>query len=117
MSYAQELEERVNRGIVLLSERYPQWINQIDILCLDMMNSRNCILGQLFGNYDNGCTKLGVLFTTECQYGFNMEHNDSIYLRSLWLEKITELRKLRDQSAAPNPVSYTHLTLPTNREV
>ena len=32
-------------------------------------------------------------------------------------KKVTGLIKLQIQAGAANPVSYTHLTLPTNREV
>ena len=62
-------EQRIQKGIDLLNRRCPGWIEKINLDNLDMMCTENCILGQLFLNYDRGLKKL-ILLSGE-KYGFN----------------------------------------------
>lgn len=50
--------DRVRDGARLLDEQRPGWWQRIDILKLEMNNCSKCILGQLFGHYDSGLTRL-----------------------------------------------------------
>lgn len=58
----------VERGVELLDERLPGWRNVIDQEKLDMGDCKQCILGQLFGDYERGLILLGV---SPSQFGFH----------------------------------------------
>lgn len=44
---------RAARGAALLDEMHPNWWMKIDIERLNIHSSKDCVLGQLFGNYMN----------------------------------------------------------------
>lgn len=48
------LAERVQTGIGVLDEHRPGWLETIDLEHLDLSLSCQCVLGQLWGNFDNG---------------------------------------------------------------
>ena len=41
-----------------LDEIEPNWFNKIDFETIDMNDCKNCILGQIFGYYDDGIMKI-----------------------------------------------------------
>lgn len=45
------LDERVAAGAAFLDERYPGWVERIDLDGLEMDDCANCIIGQAVGNY------------------------------------------------------------------
>lgn len=49
----------VSRGVELLDEKVPDWRGSVDIERLDIANTHDCILGQVFGDYHVG---MDVLF-------------------------------------------------------
>jgi len=68
-------EAEVERGIALLDEHAPaDWIGNVDIERLDMGSGRNCILGQVFGNYSWGLSALRTTMEGEpsWKFGFNL---------------------------------------------
>ena len=60
--------ERVQRGINLLNQHSPYWLNRLDLENLYMDQEHQCILGQLFGSYAKGKNKLGLV--VGCEHGF-----------------------------------------------
>lgn len=44
--------DRVKAGAILLDEIKPGWFRDIDVVLLDLSSCEDCILGQLFGDYD-----------------------------------------------------------------
>lgn len=49
------LRSRVEKGATLLDRvAPPQWRDRIDPYALNIMNSRCCVLGQVFGHYNTG---------------------------------------------------------------
>jgi len=40
--------DRVSAGIALLDEKVPNWRDKIDLETLNLRNTRNCVLGQVF---------------------------------------------------------------------
>src|SRR6266704_6644415 len=75
-------EDRVAKGVALLSERLPDWENAINIATLDMGCPQKCVLGQQFGSYIKGAEALH-LFTRECpEYGFILYHSEPDRLES-----------------------------------
>jgi len=53
---------RVGRGMALLDERVPGWVDRIDVDRLDVSHPGDCPLGQLFGSYERAWR---VLFPEE----------------------------------------------------
>lgn len=53
-----EVKAGVARGAALLDARVPGWWTKINVDKLDMWDSRNCVLGQVFGEYGDGCAVL-----------------------------------------------------------
>ena len=47
----------------------------------------------------------------------DIHHNGYVVGLNTTLDKLAKARETGDHAAVPSPVSYTHLTLPTNREV
>lgn len=46
--------ERVNRGALLLDEENPSWMEKVVPDNLQMSSARWCIVGQVYGDYDDG---------------------------------------------------------------
>lgn len=49
-----------SRGAVFMDEKKPGWFHSIDKGKLNIATTDNCILGQLFGEYNDGCKKLNI---------------------------------------------------------
>jgi hypothetical protein len=62
-------ETRIERGMRLLDELEPGWRERVDLGRLDMSSCLTCILGQLYGDYTQGLSELGV-WDAEA-YGFD----------------------------------------------
>ncbi len=60
----------VRRGAALLDTRLPGWWEVLDEDTLDLGNQCNCILGEIFGDYDKGQQILGLSDTEAKHYGF-----------------------------------------------
>lgn len=45
------IEQRVQAGVEWLDENRPSWVEEIDLVELDMDSCNMCVLGQLFGNF------------------------------------------------------------------
>lgn len=46
-----EMEEAVDRGIEYLNRIHPGWKQKINLEDLDMSNCKECVMGQVFGDY------------------------------------------------------------------
>jgi len=60
----------VARGVELLDERLPGWDEEITVENLNLSNCRECVLGQLFGEYDKGLRVLGLSSKDAKSLGF-----------------------------------------------
>lgn len=93
------LSERVDRGSKLLDKIEPGWADLIDLNDLNMGVCVDCILGQLYGNYQLGINVLPEEQLPE-YYGFNIPFDLSIErysyyaLGQAWKEEILK-RKLQ----------------------
>ncbi len=102
-------ESSVEKGIAFLDERFPGWHNEIDVEKLDVMCAGRCVLGQLYGTYAGGLTKLGLTTQKSSECGFNApdnlhggkERKEYIYyLTEMWIYKVLVrqgLEKLLEQ--------------------
>jgi hypothetical protein len=76
----------------LVDERRPGWAAAIDRGRLRMSSCLECVLGQLYGEYERGKGALGIdgAFDEGGAYdlGFNAIAHEYPALRRLWLEEI-----------------------------
>lgn len=84
------LETRVKLGAALLDEKYPNWYKHISVSRLNMSSMCNCVLGQLYGDYQRGKTKLNLIFGPV--FGFDGEQGTHLKLRELWKKEIRDRR-------------------------
>lgn len=45
------IQMRVAQGATLLDRKNPDWFRQINVKTLDLNSTRNCVLGQLYGDF------------------------------------------------------------------
>lgn len=67
--------ERVNNGAAWLDQIRPYWWKKIDIFTLDMSSNRNCVIGQMFGAFD----EVGHVQAWIPNYGFKSSHTCSTF--------------------------------------
>jgi hypothetical protein len=68
-------EEQVAAGIAWLDEHKWGWRKKIDLSTLDMGHNRNCVLGQVYGSYEN--TDYMLSETRKQQLGFTVKSGQS----------------------------------------
>ena len=85
---ASSLAEVVAKGVALLDERSPDWWRVISLNRLAMYHCQDCLLGQIWGNYDEGTRALGNI--SGRAYGFNISGGSLPYtaLADLWRREI-----------------------------
>lgn len=118
MSYV-TIASRVTAGIAFLDEKVPGWREKIDMNRLELNNSNNCILGQLFDNgdanswesgFDRGCEELslqacyccreeGTLYTAT-EFGFNIGPDDENHTYSAFDALQTEWERQLSPASA-----------------
>jgi len=54
------LPKNVERGAELLDARVPGWRERVNPDTLDLAQDCNCVIGQTFGDYDDGLELLGL---------------------------------------------------------
>ena len=64
------LPANVQRGELFLDEHVPGWRERVDIRTLDLANGFQCVLGQVFGEYDDGLQLLGLTQKDAERLGF-----------------------------------------------
>ena len=55
-----ELQNRIKAGIAFLNVVKPNWLKEIDLEKLDLSNGNTCIIGESFGNYEEGLNQLEI---------------------------------------------------------
>jgi len=70
--------KRISAGVKFLNDLEPDWRSRINEAGLDIGCSISCILGQLFGDYMNGCAELRLDPRKEAaEMGFNVLDSES----------------------------------------
>ena len=89
------LKQRVKKGASLLDAKKPKWYKKINVKKLNLSSLTNCVLGQLYGGYIFGLTKLKFPFwgNKEKKFGFvvpgTKAHNKkSKKLKASWKKQI-----------------------------
>ena len=99
------VQSRVNRGVVYLDRKFPDWETYVELENLDMGDSDSCVIAQIFGEYWQGIERLfwlrrrlhklfGYVFYTirPAYYGFHaFSFDDLEYARltTAWKTVIT----------------------------
>ena len=86
------LKDRVDRGIRLLDEQLPDWDKGVNLATLNLGNGRFCVLGQLFGRYEDGHHRIGLQSETQAVlHGFHIMCKSSRLPEPLEMERWEEL--------------------------
>lgn len=90
------VKDRVARGAALLDRRRKNWRSKIDVDSLDMAHGSYCILGQLYGYYDDAPAYLiggHMLSTLPAENGFDVYENQGprafTNLTKAWQEELS----------------------------
>jgi hypothetical protein len=79
---------KVQAGIKLLDEQEPGWRAKIDKDSLDLGSCSVCVLGQVFGDYEEGLEMLDLGTGSSYAYGFNTNSADMQALTAAWKEAL-----------------------------
>ena len=77
---------RVTRGIDLLDRGLPGWESRINLRRLNIFSSRDCVLGQCFGNHFIGMKCLRIIWLNH--YGFLNQFGNICKLEAEWRRRI-----------------------------
>lgn len=80
-------QTEVKRGMELLDKLRPGWRAEIRVEHLALNCCFDCVLGQVFGDYNIGIKRLGLRSLDGDKYGFLPLHNspeEYHYLQSAW---------------------------------
>jgi hypothetical protein len=98
-----QMQKRVRTGVRFLNSVKPGWWEKIDLEHLDMLHTRSCLCGQLYGRYKNAKRVLHMSPADAVTYGFVPARSD--YPETEWLpQKVLthlwrkEIKKLKAKS-------------------
>jgi len=80
--------DKIKAGISLLDSEKPGWRDLINVGTLDLANCDVCVLGQVFGNYSEGLSQLGI--GGGYAYGFDTSSDKMGELTEAWTEALGE---------------------------
>ena len=93
MKIPHTIEKRVEAGVAFLNVVKPNWLKKIDVEKLDLGNKKVCMLGELYGYYDDGISTLGLENKTSAtNLGFYGSKRGYKVLTAAWKNKIAKLR-------------------------
>ncbi len=69
-------EEDVLRGVALLDAEVPRWRERVKPKRLHLVNCKECVLGQVFGDFESGFNALGLTWYDAESYGFVLDSGD-----------------------------------------
>jgi len=103
-----QMQSRVRKGVIFLHNVKPGWWENIDLERLDMLDTKLCLCGQLYGRHRNAYRKLRLTPADFVMYGFLPAPGDygrpeflpQRLLTRLWIKEITRLKsKSLEQSS------------------
>lgn len=90
-----ELRQRVHIGAEFLDENCPGWARKINLSEFIISECYNCILGQLYQEYEVGLNKLKIPYSIGVAYGFST-YSQTLWefpiLQKMWVEEIKARR-------------------------
>ena len=109
-------EDQVRDGVAFLNTQVPGWRTRINLQVLDLRNNEDCILGQLFGGYEEGMHALGLSPAWASLLGFFRHDNRGLGLlfapmheargaeNETWMERYDLLTATWKQVLAETPI-------------
>lgn len=83
------IPDRVQAGVELLDRWRPSWERSINLDDLDITDCEQCVLGQLYGDYEVGRQDLDMDATEAADRGFvGIEMDEDEALNVMWRERI-----------------------------
>lgn len=90
------IEERVATGVALLDEKDPGWavrLPRLSRLAQGSGSGTNCVLGQLYGHFWGGPSRLGIRLADTETYGFAVwERGEVGRCNAAWRAAVLERR-------------------------
>lgn len=71
---AEVARERAARGAALLDVTQPEWVSRVDPKTLAVSDPENCVLGQVYGDYDEAINALNLDARGQKEFGFDCEY-------------------------------------------
>lgn len=96
--FLKSYEERVATGAALLDKINPNWYTRIDSGSLDLLSTRYCVLGQIYGSYSKGLDELYIDTGGYSQGFIIFRFWNHLKIEELWREQIAT-RRARDLNA------------------
>lgn len=84
MSTSIDYAARVARGIALLDEMEPDWLDEIELDALNLASVSACVLGRVYGDYEAGLRTLGMDLDADAEpvaHGFTLTVDEYDALR------------------------------------
>jgi hypothetical protein len=81
---------QVAAGAALLDMKRPGWREEIDTDRLDVQFYDTCILGQLYGEFDEGLLALGLTYDEAGEHGFCGAFSRYDVLTDEWIAFLTQ---------------------------
>lgn len=98
------LPDRIQAGVDLLDRTKPGWHDEIDLDELNLRSPGNCVLGQLFNDFDNGRDTLRLSEDGAKRHGFICAYTDGgcecPALTPRWRERIETRRATAAKAGA-----------------
>lgn len=88
------LKEKIKKGARFLDKKVPKWWRKINTSTLDIDSCEDCILGQLFGYYENGIKELNLETGKNTDgMAFNNLNPGNPQQTNFWIDEILKRRK------------------------
>lgn len=105
MTSHDDFTANAHQGARLLDSAMPGWASKVDAERLDQQTTKNCVLGQVYGDYWHGLDGLGLEFGGQFKYGFSMPYSTADFEK--W-QVLTDAWRAEVRSRqAPTPVAGT----------
>lgn len=107
-------KERIQLGIQFLDAHQIDWSSHINLDRLDLSQEKECVLGQIFGDYEDAIENLGIHPRIARQMGFEGSITISNKrLTRLWKKVIIELFSLPENATTvTKPIKKAALKKP-----
>lgn len=85
-----QIPEEVKAGMELLDQEVPGWREKIDLDSLDLSDCYECILGQVFGHFNEGRRMIAEVDNDPGKYGFDCHPTGYEFLTQIWKEALSQ---------------------------
>ena len=80
---AGSFKNRAKRGFNFMNDVVPDWKSSVDVQMLDMQSETACVLGQIYGTFDDGYKMICELYRQKYGSTENVESRDTEFWK--WL--------------------------------